>query len=140
MDVVVNHLASTQPFNSTNWAALHPFNSPKYYHSPCTSDDSNQTSVITCMIGGPFADVTLPDVKTEDPAIRQTYQEWISSITDKYNVDGLRLDTAKHVEKSFWSDFLQASGVFGLAEWLDGDPKSYPSVLDYLPGAMNYPL
>lgn len=58
----------------------------------------------------------------------------------EYQIDGLRVDTAKHVDLDFWTVFLSAAGVFSLGEVLDGDAAytcAYQRVLD---GVLNYPV
>jgi alpha-amylase len=142
-DIVVNHMFSPGPRNDTNYSMFTPFNSSRYFHTPCVIDNSNQTSVLACQITDDKATAvfSLPDVKTEDPVVRGIYQRWIRDTVQKYNVDGLRLDTYKHVERDFWPGFIDAAGVFSVAEYLDGDPKNYQSEL--IPsedeGLLNYP-
>ncbi|KAL1862639.1 hypothetical protein Daus18300_008437 [Diaporthe australafricana] len=142
-DIVVNHMFSPGPRNTTDYSIFTPFNSSRYFHRPCVMDNSNETSVEVCQLlnDEATASFTLPDIKTEDPVVRDIFQEWISDTVEKYNVDGLRLDTYKHVERSFWPDFIDAAGVFSLAEFLDGDPASYNNS-ELLPsdeGVLNYP-
>lgn len=58
----------------------------------------------------------------------------------EYEIDGLRVDTAKHVDAKFWTTFLAAAGVFSLGEVLDGDAAytcKYQGVLD---SVLNYPV
>lgn len=58
----------------------------------------------------------------------------------EYEIDGLRVDTAKHVDAEFWTTFLAAAGVFSLGEVLDGDAAytcRYQGVLD---SVLNYPV
>jgi len=73
----------------------------------------------------------LKDVNTENPAVRdemvRVYSDWVL----KLDLDGFRIDTVKHVEHEFWTDFasrvrerLAAAGkerflMFG--EAFDGD-------------------
>jgi len=142
-DIVINHVFSPGPRNATNYSMFTPFDSSRYFHRPCVMDNSNETSVEVCQLTDDKATAifTLPDVKTEDPVVREIFQEWIRDTVQKYNVDGLRLDTYKHVERDFWPDFIDAAGVFSVAEYLDGDPKNYDSEL--IPskdeGVLNYP-
>lgn len=140
LDIVVNHMASPGPFNATGWNHFRPFNSSSFFHAPCWPDYQNMTSVYLCMSGDTEGKVTLADLKTENATVRQTLGAWIKDTVDKYQVDGLRLDSAKAIEPSFWPDFLGNVGVFAMAEYFDGDPKVFPSLLDSFPGAMNYPV
>lgn len=55
-------------------------------------------------------------------------------------VDGLRIDTVKHVNKDFFPAFNEAAGVYCIGEVLDGGPQytcDYQNVLD---GLLNYPM
>ncbi|MEI8256350.1 MAG: alpha-amylase family glycosyl hydrolase [Deltaproteobacteria bacterium] len=75
----------------------------------------------------------LKDVATENPAVRaamiQAYARWVE-LTD---LDGFRIDTLKHVEHGFWSEFapgvrtrLAARGknnFFMFGEAFDGDDE-----------------
>ena len=49
----------------------------------------------------------------------KTMNGWINSLVKKYKIDGLRVDTVKHVRKDFWPGFLQAAGTFTLGEVSD---------------------
>lgn len=55
-------------------------------------------------------------------------------------VDGLRIDTVKHVQKSFWSGYNDAAGVYCVGEVFDGDPAYACAYQDYLDGVLNYPV
>lgn len=56
----------------------------------------------------------LPDIKTEDPAVRQQIIEWQTSWIDKARtaqgntIDYFRVDTVKHVEDATWMSFKNA--------------------------------
>lgn len=77
----------------------------------------------------------LPDFAQENPAVSSflisTYQTW----AERLNLDGFRIDTVKHVPKSFWSMFnnaihtKQGAKFLCLGEVLNGDPNY---VQDYL--------
>ena len=57
-----------------------------------------------------------------------------------FRIDGLRIDTVKHVEKSFWPDFKSAAGVYTLGEVFDGDVAYTCPYQEQLDGLLNYPL
>lgn len=135
---MVNHMGpGGTSLNYTDYKSFKPLNSVEYYHKPCLTDDANSTSVVYCRVHDNY--VTLPDLRTEDTSVRGALNTWIQMLVDTYEIDGIRIDTVKHVEKSFFPGFIQASGVFGLAEIFDGDPASYPDWSSYVPGAFNYP-
>ena len=84
--------------------------------------------------------VSLPDVDTENPFVIEVYNKWIQSLVSVFGVDGLRIDTVKHVRKSFWPGFRSAAGVFSLGEVLDGDTTYTCAYQQQLDGLLNYPL
>ncbi|KAL8919066.1 MAG: hypothetical protein Q9172_005150 [Xanthocarpia lactea] len=97
------------------------------------SDGSRLTLTLTSA-------VSLPDVDTNNSFVRQTYNDWISSLVSVFRIDGLRIDTVKHVEKSFWPDFKSAAGVYTLGEVFDGDVAYTCAYQEQLDGLLNYPL
>lgn len=118
VDVVVNHFG---PANSSgSFASFNPFNHPSYFHPYCLiSDYSNQTNVEQCWLGD--AKVPLADVDTENPLVVGTFYTWIQSLVNEYRIDGLRIDTVKHVRKDFWPGFAAHSGVYTVGEVYQGD-------------------
>jgi alpha-amylase len=40
-----------------------------------------------------------------------------------YSIDGLRIDTVKHIERGFWPGFTSAAGIYNIGEMFDGDPE-----------------
>ena len=84
--------------------------------------------------------VSLVDVDTTNRFVIDTYYNWIQSFATTFAIDGLRIDTVKHVQKSFWSGFNKAAGIFCLGEVLNGDPSYTCPYQDVLDGVLNYPL
>ena len=64
----------------------------------------------------------------------------MKSLAATFAIDGLRIDTVKHVQKEFWPGFNKAAGIFSLGEVLDGDPSYVCPYQDVLDGVLNYPL
>lgn len=60
------------------------------------------------------------------------------ALTQGYS-DGLRVDSGKHVETSFWSGFSAAAGVYMVGEVFDGDPAYVTAYQQYFDGVMDYP-
>lgn len=127
-DVVANHMGSG---NIADFRP-EPLNQESSYHSQCEIDYGNQGSVESCWIAG------LPDIKTQDSAVRSALQEWISWYVKEYSFDGLRIDTVKHVEKDFWPDFAWASGVYTIGEVFDGDPEYLAGYASLMGGLLDY--
>lgn len=116
----------TQTFDFTK---LSPFSVDTDFHSQCVVDDNNQTSVEQCWLGDKV--LPLPDVNTEDPSIVKTINDWINGLVKEYSVDGLRIDTVKHIRKDFWPDFVSAAGTFTLGE-VRRVLNEYPPTTDVL--------
>lgn len=55
-------------------------------------------------------------------------------------VDGLRIDTVKHVNKAFLKPFNQAAGVFSIGEVFNGDTAYVCGYQEQIDGVMNFPL
>ena len=128
VDVVVNDMAApllTPASDSSappvvNYTAFTPFNNESSFHPFCwITDYSNQTNVEQCWLGD--ASVPLADVDTENPDIVAFFNGWIADLVKTYEIDGLRLDTVKHVRKDFWPAFAQSANVWSIGEVLDGD-------------------
>ena len=70
----------------------------------------------------------------------ETYYSWIKQLVSDFAIDGLRIDTVKYVQKSFWPGFNSAAGVFSMGEVFDGDPVRTCPYQNYLDSILNYPL
>lgn len=120
VDVVVNHFGPANE-SSASYASFNPFNQPRYFHPMCLiTNYDNQTDVEQCWLGDDK--LALADVNTEDPWIVETFIHWIKTLVEDYGIDGLRIDTAKHVRKDFWPAFAASSDVYTIGEVYHGDP------------------
>ena len=103
-----------------DFSKLVPFSNSSDFHPYCfISDYNNQTNVEQCWLGDQY--LPLADLDTENPSIVSTMNNWIQGLVKSYGVDGLRIDTAKHVRKDFWPAFAKAAGVFTMGEVMIGD-------------------
>ena len=121
-DVVVNHMAPLNPkYNFTEFSP--PFADASSFHKRCfvaeSTDPSNQTAVEECWLGD--AELPLPDLNTENSTVSGKLLDWVQKLVQDYGVDGLRIDTVKHIRKDFWLDFSKSAGVFTLGEVLIND-------------------
>lgn len=114
VDMVTNHMGSPNAGGSVDYSIYTPFDSSSYFHTSCDIDYSSETSIETCweVTGSP----SLPDLRTEDDDVRTIWNNWIPDIISKFGIDGLRMDSTKHVEKGFWPDWVTASGVYNVGE------------------------
>lgn len=125
VDVVVNHLVSKDV--PPSFSAFNPFNTQSDFHTECLiTDYNNQTQVEQCWLGD--NNLLLADVNTENDDIVKTYYDWIKTLVGNYSVDGIRIDTVKHIRKDFWPDFASSSAVYTIGEVLHNE-TSY--VADY---------
>ena len=121
LDVVVNHLAATSA-SPDYTTAFKPFNTQTDFHPFCwITDYSNQTNVEQCWIGD--RNLMLADLDTEDPQVVNMLNTWIKTLVANYTIDGIRIDTVKHVRQDFWPDFAKAAGVYTIGEVLDDRPS-----------------
>ncbi|KZT74255.1 glycoside hydrolase family 13 protein [Daedalea quercina L-15889] len=137
VDVVVNNVMAT---STTPDLSTFLFQDESQYHTYCPIDWTNDTSIIDCWLGD--TTVTLPDVNTQDPDVVSAYQSWITGLVQEYNIDGLRIDAAKHVNTDFWPKFCGAGGVFCIGEVFDDDvgQASQYQGTDALDSILNYPI
>jgi alpha-amylase len=105
--------------------------------------------------------VSLPDLDTTLSSVQTIWYNWVTELVSNYSstcfrwdvlqnslspltyrdtVDGLRIDTVKHVQKSFWSGYNSAAGVYCVGEVFDGDPAYTCPYQSYLDGVLNYPM
>ncbi|KAK9237362.1 alpha-amylase [Lipomyces kononenkoae] len=140
VDVVINHLASnTLPQDVDYGSYPAPFNTPDAFHPACQIDFSNQSSVEDCWLVTEPAPA-LVDLKNEDQVILDALINSVVDLVETYAIDGIRLDTARHVPKPSLAKFQQKVGVFVTGEALN---QSVPYVAQYqgpLDSAINYPL
>ncbi|KAK4229500.1 family 13 putative glycoside hydrolase [Podospora fimiseda] len=137
VDIVTNHMAYMGCAKCVDYSTLQPFSSASYYHPPCWINYDSQTSVEQCWQGSDT--VSLPDLRTEDPYVRSVWNQWVSHIVKTYGIDGLRVDSMKHVETSFWAGFNAAAGVYLIGEVYHGDALYVAPFQNYMDGVLDYP-
>ncbi|WP_231420430.1 alpha-amylase family glycosyl hydrolase [Sphingomonas sp. Leaf205] len=76
-------------------------NDPIYYHNRGDSTFTNESSTM-----GDFSG--LDDVMTENPRVVSGMIDIFGSWIDRFKVDGFRIDTARHVNPEFWTQFVPA--------------------------------
>ncbi|KAG4027862.1 hypothetical protein MFRU_026g00440 [Monilinia fructicola] len=137
VDVVANHMGSDNTAETVDYSIMNPFNDSKYFHSVCfITDYNNQTNVEVCELG--IDNYPLPDINTTHPTVRDLHTSWIKSLVANYSIDGLRVDTVKHVEQNFWPLFNEAAGVYCVGEVYDGDVGYLCPYQEYMDGLLSY--
>ncbi|TFK64230.1 glycoside hydrolase family 13 protein [Pluteus cervinus] len=137
VDVVVNHFGALGDNNTVNYADFSPFSTADDFHPPCLIDYTNQSSIEQCWIGDSNSD--LPDLNTESQAVVDTMNTWIGQLVHNYSVDGLRVDTVKHVRQDFWPNFAEAAGVFTLGEVLSDNLTYTAAYTGLINAVLDYP-
>jgi alpha-amylase len=135
VDVVANHMAPI----GEDYSQINPFNKAEHYHDRCQiSDDDfrthNQDHIENCRLAD------LPDLNQGNDYVRQTLLQWIHDLIDKYDIDGIRIDTIPEVPKWFWSQFQEAAGVYAVGEVFDGDVGYVSDYQNHIDALLNYPL
>ena len=131
VDVVGNHVGPV----GEDFSQINPFNSQEHYHERCQIIDwENQTQVENCRLSD------LPDLNQDNEFVSNTLIEWIKDLVQKYDIDGIRIDTIPEVPQSFWEKFSKAAGVYTLGEVFNGRPWYVASYQKCVDGVFNYPF
>ena len=54
----------------------------------------------------------LPDLNQSVPLVNDLLLDWIARLTDEYDFDGYRIDTAKHISQGFFPPFIDAADAY----------------------------
>jgi len=76
-------------------------NNPLLYHNRGNTDFKGESSTFGDFDG-------LDDLMTENPQVVQGFIDIYGAWIDRYQVDGYRIDSAKHVNPEFWQRFVPA--------------------------------
>ncbi|KAJ6505806.1 alpha-amylase [Mycena vitilis] len=121
-----------------DYTAQPPFTAAADYHAQCfITDYANQTDVEQCWLGDTH--LPLPDLDTEDAGVSATLNAWIRDTVTAYGVDGVRIDTVKHIRHDFWAGYTANAGVFTLGEVLSNNATYAASYLGAVDGVFDYP-
>jgi alpha-amylase len=132
LDMVVNHAGDTSRI---------PGEHPDWFHDPNTCGNLGNRDIF-CPLDNH------PDFAQEKPQVAAYLSALEQRAVTRYNLDGIRMDTAKHVLPSYFHDsFFPAvrtarSSVWSLAEIFDeGSTSSFVPYLDAgFDSAFHYPL
>lgn len=99
-----------------------------YYHNRGESTFKGESSLM-----GDFAG--LDDVMTEHPRVVQGFIDIYSHWIDEYDIDGFRIDTARHVNPEFWQAFIPAIQARARARGIR-DFHIFGEVMEFDPGEL----
>lgn len=140
LDVVINHLTANQTNDTVDYGLFPaPFNTEAAYHQPCSIDFANQSSIEDCWLVA-NAPPVLADIKSENSTVIDSMINSVVSLVKEYNIDGIRLDTARHVPKQYLAQFQDAVGVFVTGEALNQSSVYASQYQGPLDSVINYPL
>ena len=108
LDVVINHLGYGHPWLTDDEHA-------RWFHDFCPINFADQKSVEQCWLAG------LPDLNTENPAVRAYLKTWALWLIDQTGVDGFRVDAARHLPKDFLLEWTGAIKAQHPAFWILGE-------------------
>ncbi|PTA68367.1 alpha-amylase family glycosyl hydrolase [Deinococcus arcticus] len=121
-DIVVNHAGYDAALTKTN---------PEWFNTAADcAASSNKTT--DCDLAG------LPDFKQALPAVTAYLNDFVRYWRDTTGIDGLRIDTMKHVPDAYWKQFFAAGGagdpakVWSVGEVFDGNPAYLARFMDEL--------
>jgi len=147
VDVVANHVGFVQPADkaheteNNDYSKVVPFNDAKYYH-PFKIEchyaeevmDDPEPILETCWL------CYLPDLNQSIPFVRNTLLEWVNWLVKTYDIDGLRLDALRHINKGFWEEFSKSAGVFTVGEIWSTNIEYAAGYQTCVDSVLNFPL
>ncbi|ADI13274.1 alpha-amylase family glycosyl hydrolase [Truepera radiovictrix] len=130
-DMVVNH---------TGYGATLTETRPEWFHdeADCAAGDP----VVACPLAG------LPDFDQRRADVTAFLNATVDYWVEHFGIDGIRMDTVKHVYDDYWRQFFAPGGVgdparvWTVGELFDGNPGFIARYLDDLglPAAFDFPL
>ncbi len=93
LDYVVNHTGYKHPWLNA------PEKSEWFHHNGTITNFNDKDQLLNYNLAG------LPDLNTENPAVKDYFYNNVLWWIQETNIDGLRLDTVKHVPNEFWNEF-----------------------------------
>jgi len=147
VDVVPNHVGHVQPeekrheIQNNDYSQIVPFNKPEYYHEfeiECHEAEKkfpgNQTLLEHCWLE------YLPDLNQDHPFVRKFLLTWIRDFVKTFDIDGLRLDALRHIDKDFWFEFSEAAGVYTIGEVYSPNLEYAATYQHYVDAVLNAPI
>lgn len=120
-------------------------NDPARYHNRGNAGSNEESGLLGDFFG-------LDDLFTEQQSVRSGMVDIYTDLMDRFEIDGFRVDTARHVEDGFWEHFLPAvldhateigrDDFFIYAEVFDSSPitvSRYVTEVGF-PSALDFPL
>ncbi|TFY83801.1 hypothetical protein EWM64_g220 [Hericium alpestre] len=140
LDMVVNHCtapALPPAFDFDGY--FHPFTDASYFRPPtCWTNGSMELDIMqNCWLGDPI--LPLPDLNTDQPRVVDLLYQNVHDIVTKYGIDGVRVDTVKHIRSDFWPGWVKGAGVYALGELYSNDTDFIAPWTQVIDGVTDYP-
>jgi alpha-amylase len=90
------------------------------------------------ILDGWFGD--LGDLNHENESVAHYLTDWISYMVTRYNLDGIRLDTALYIPKAFLKEFQESADVYMTGEVVTHNISLHASYQKQLTGLLNFPM
>jgi alpha-amylase len=108
LDVVFNHVGQRNPWLTDGQHA-------GWFHGDCPINFADQGTVERCWLAG------LPDLNTENPVVRTYLKDWALWLVAETDVDGFRVDAARHLPKDFISELVSTLKASHPRFWVLGE-------------------
>ncbi|MBE7195708.1 MAG: alpha-amylase, partial [Gordonia polyisoprenivorans] len=140
IDVVPNHTAdylagTSTTYSPSTYAPASPLNNSSYFHhnGDCRFDGSeSQAQIEACDLGG------LDDLDQSNTTVsnylKTTYKDWVDM-----GFDGIRVDAARSIPKTWLQSFETAMGVPTFGEVFVGDVNYVSDYQNYEWGTLDFP-
>ncbi|QAY59090.1 alpha-amylase [Microbacterium protaetiae] len=140
LDVVPNHTAdylagTSTTYSPTTYKPASPLDNSAYFHhdGDCLFDGSEtQAQIESCDLGG-LDDLDQSNATVSD-YLTDTYKDWVGM-----GFDGIRVDAARSIPKSWLEDFEDEMGVPTFGEVFVGDVDYVSDYQDYEWGVLDFP-
>ena len=141
LDIVPNHtadyfLGTSSTYSPSTYAPASPLNNAAWYHhsGDCKFDGSeSQAQIEACDLGG------LDDLDQSNSAVStyllNTYSDWVTNV----GFDGVRVDAARSIPKSFLGTMQSTFGVPNFGEVFVGDVGYVAPYQQYQWGELDFP-
>ncbi|KAL0486861.1 alpha-amylase [Acrasis kona] len=137
VDVVYNHVGPVD----TDYNQIKDFNKPEHYHTKCQVTNFQDTGNMEyCRLSN------LPDLNQNHPEVYKTLSDWTVWLVEKFNLDGLRIDTVAFVNREFWSALKKETlegrlkDIYVVGEVFDGRSDFINQYGSIIGGVLNYPM
>lgn len=139
LDTVLNHMGPTffapEAPDGSDFGMYSPFNAQEHYHGNPRKHLNAQGPYVAQRdrehgwLG--FVQGLLPDLNHENPFVTEQLMDFVQHTVAKYKFDGVRIDAAPYVNKSFYQQLKQRLGDLYLFGEVIVERKGYAYLYSY---------